>query len=111
MLTLNSGHTVSKISHPQLCPELAVYAVVYGNGFPADGSADLFTPENTDKPHNRHETCHSASDHSGTFPKQLTPDFTHIVYARYLFLQAVIALRTGIAFIRMMSLLLTVVIR
>ncbi|ENC87832.1 hypothetical protein ECP030186711_4894, partial [Escherichia coli P0301867.11] len=33
-----------------------------------------------------------------------------IVYAQYLFLQPVIALRTGTAFIRMMSLLLTVVI-
>ncbi|AHA69210.1 Hypothetical protein Asd1617_06383 (plasmid) [Shigella dysenteriae 1617] len=32
-----------------------------------------------------------------------------IVYALYLFLQPVIALRTGTAFIRMMSLLLTVV--
>ena len=31
-----------------------------------------------------------------------------IVYAQYLFLQPVIALRTGTAFIRMMSLLLTV---
>ncbi|EGK36736.1 putative membrane protein [Shigella flexneri K-227] len=34
-----------------------------------------------------------------------------IVYALYLFLQPVIALRTGTAFIMMMSLLLTVVIR
>ena len=33
-----------------------------------------------------------------------------IVYAQHLFLQPVIALRTGTAFIRMMSLLLTVVI-
>ncbi|MDY9123364.1 hypothetical protein UZ470_26310, partial [Escherichia coli] len=36
---------------PQLvrtfCHELTVYAVACGNGFPADGSADLFTPENT----------------------------------------------------------------
>ncbi|ESE01654.1 hypothetical protein HMPREF1616_03916, partial [Escherichia coli 908658] len=44
---------VSKISHPQLVRtfshELTVYAVTCGNGFPADGSADLFTPENTGK--------------------------------------------------------------
>ena len=68
----NSGHTVSKISHPQLvrsfCHELTVYAVACGNGFPADGRTDLFTPENTGKSHNRHETCHSASGHSDTFP-------------------------------------------
>ncbi|ENE46662.1 putative transposase, partial [Escherichia coli P0302293.9] len=41
MPALNSGHTVSKISHPQLvrsfCHELTVYAVACGNGFPADG--------------------------------------------------------------------------
>ncbi len=63
---------VSKISHPQLvrsfCHELTVYAVACGNGFPADGRTDLFTPENTGKSHNRHETCHSASGHSDTFP-------------------------------------------
>lgn len=57
MPALNSGHTVSKISHPQLvrtfCHKLTVYAVACGNGFPADGSADLFTPENTGKSHNR----------------------------------------------------------
>ena len=51
MPALNSGHTVSKISHPQLdrsfCHELTVYAVACGNGFPADGRTDLFTPENT----------------------------------------------------------------
>lgn len=37
---------VSKISPPQLvrtfCHELTVYAVACGDGFPADGSADLF---------------------------------------------------------------------
>lgn len=63
---------VSKISHPQLvrtfCPELTVYAVACGNGFPADCSADLFTPENTGKTHNRHKTCHSTSGHPDTFP-------------------------------------------
>ncbi|SJE10684.1 InsB [Shigella sonnei] len=63
---------VSKISHPQLvrsfCHELTVYAVACGKGFPADGRTDLFTPENTGKSHNRHETCHSASGHSDTFP-------------------------------------------
>ncbi|SVH65735.1 ISL3 family transposase [Shigella flexneri] len=48
--------------------ELTVYAVACGNGFPADGRTDLFTPENTGKSHNRHETCHSASGHSDTFP-------------------------------------------
>ncbi|MGQ7179865.1 hypothetical protein ACUOA5_33390 [Escherichia coli] len=41
MPALNSGHTVSKISHPQqvwtFCHELTVYAVACGNGFPADG--------------------------------------------------------------------------
>ncbi len=56
MPALNSGHTVSKISHPQLvrsfCHELTVYAVACGNGFPADGRTDLFTPENTGKSHN-----------------------------------------------------------
>ncbi|MCZ5936239.1 hypothetical protein O5264_28550, partial [Escherichia coli] len=36
------------------CPKLWLWAVVRsavacGNGFPADGSADLFTPENTGK--------------------------------------------------------------
>ncbi|GAB5143962.1 hypothetical protein ECZU23_48500 [Escherichia coli] len=50
MPALNSGHTVSKISHPQLvrtfCHELTVYAVTCGNGFPADGSADLL-PQRT----------------------------------------------------------------
>ncbi|NJA68416.1 hypothetical protein HC006_24150, partial [Escherichia coli] len=28
--------------------------VACGNGFPADGRTDLFTPENTGKSHNRH---------------------------------------------------------
>jgi hypothetical protein len=71
MPALNSGHTVSKISHPQLvrtfCHELTVYAVACGNGFPADGSTDLFTPENTGKSHNRHEARHCTSGHPDTF--------------------------------------------
>ncbi|HFY0492003.1 TPA: hypothetical protein ACIGUB_004925, partial [Escherichia coli] len=36
------------------CHELTVYVVACGNGFPADGRTDLFTPENTGKSHNRH---------------------------------------------------------
>ncbi len=63
---------VSKISHPQLvrtfCHELTVYAVTCSNGFPADGSADLFTPENTGKSHNRHEARHCTSGHPDSFP-------------------------------------------
>ena len=48
--------------------ELTVYAVACGKGFPADGRTDLFTPENTGKSHNRHETCHCTSGHPDSFP-------------------------------------------
>lgn len=42
--------------------------VTCSNGFPADGSADLFTPENTGKSHNRHEARHCTSGYPDSFP-------------------------------------------